>query len=135
MSLWFQFQDATTSDQVGGAAAAGMGIGLMIVWLAIVVLMVASMWKVFEKAGKPGWAAIIPIYNFVVLLEIAGKPAWWAILFFIPLVNFIMLVITSLSLAKKFGKGAGFGLGLALLGIVFYPLLGFGSAQYDRNAY
>jgi hypothetical protein len=135
MSLWFQFQDATTSDQIGGAAAGGMGIGFMIVWFAIVILMVASMWKVFVKAGKPGWAAIVPIYNLVVLLEIAGKPAWWVILFLIPVVNFVMLIIVSLALAKKFGKGAGYGLGLAFLGVVFYPLLGFGDAQYNPNAY
>ena len=134
MSLWFQFQDAPVTDTVGGAAAAGMGIGFMVVWFAIVILMVASMWKVFVKAGKPGWAAIIPIYNLVVLLEIAGKPAWWVILFLIPVVNFVMLIIVSLALARRFGKGAGYGLGLAFLGVVFYPMLGFGDAQYDRNA-
>jgi uncharacterized membrane protein YhaH (DUF805 family) len=133
MSYWFQFQDAT-SDQVGGAAAAGIGIGFMVVWLAIVVLMIAGMWKVFEKAGKPGWAAIIPIYNIIVLLEIAGKPAWWVLLFLIPVVNFIIAIMLGVSVAAKFGKGAGFGLGLALLGPIFYPLLGFGNAQYDRNA-
>ncbi len=133
MSIWFQFQDVP-ADQVGGAAAAGIGVGVMVVSLAIAVLMIASMWKVFVKAGKPGWAAIVPIYNMVVLLEIAGKPGWWVILFFVPFVNFVMIIITSLSLARKFGKGAGYGLGLALLGVVFYPMLGFGNAQYDRNA-
>jgi hypothetical protein len=134
MSLWFQFQDATAADPVGGAAAAGMGIGFMVVWFAVVILMVASMWKVFVKAGKPGWAAIIPIYNLVVLLEIAGKPAWWVLLFFIPIVNFVMLIVVSVALAAKFGKSVGFGLGLAFIGVVFYPLLGFGDSQYDRNA-
>jgi Family of unknown function (DUF5684) len=133
MSLWLQFQDVP-ADQVGGAAAAGIGIGFTVVSVAIVLLMIASMWKVFVKAGKPGWAAIVPIYNMVVLLEIAGKPVWWVILFFVPFVNFIMIIITSLALARKFGKGAGYGLGLALLGPVFYPMLGFGNAQYDPNA-
>ena len=127
MSLWFQFQDVTTTDQVGGAAAAGLGIGMMVIWLAIVLLMIAGMWKIFVKAGKPGWAAIIPIYNIIVLLEIAGKPAWWLILF-------IIAIMVGISLAAKFGKGAGYGLGLALLGPIFYPLLGFSDAQYNPNA-
>ena len=133
MSVWFQFQDATT-DQVGGAAAAGLGLGMMVIWLAIVVLMIAGMWKIFVKAGKPGWAAIIPIYNIIVLLEIAGKPAWWFILFIIPVVNFIIAIMVGLSLAAKFGKGAGYGLGLALLSPIFYPILGFSDAQYNPNA-
>ena len=126
------FQDQPVTD-TGGAAATGMGIGFMVIWLAIAVLMVASMWKVFVKAGKPGWAALIPIYNFVVLLEIAGKPVWWIVLFFIPVVNFIVIILFSISLAKKFGKGVGYGLGLAFLGVVFYPMLGFGDSRYDPN--
>ena len=130
----FFFQDQPLTDTAGGAAAAAFGTGFMIVWLAIAILMIASMWKVFVKAGKPGWAAIIPIYNFVVLCEIAGKPAWWVVLLFIPVVNFIIIIILSIALAKKFGKGTGYGLGLAFLGIIFYPMLGFGSAQYDPNA-
>ena len=129
----FFFQDQPLTD-TGGAAAAGLGIGFTIVWLAIVLLAIAGMWKVFAKAGKPGWAAIIPIYNMVVLCEIAGKPAWGVVLFFIPFVNLIMLIIVSLAIAAKFGKGAGYGIGLALLSFVFYPLLGFSDARYDPNA-
>jgi hypothetical protein len=86
---------------------------------------------VFTKAGKPGWAAIVPIYNLVVLLEIAGKPLWWIVLFLIPLVNIIMCIIVSIAVAKNFGKSAGFGVGLGLLGFIFYPILGFGDAQYQ----
>lgn len=134
MVPWFYFQDQPLSDEAAGAAAAGLGIGFMVVWLLVVVLMIAGMWKVFEKAGKPGWAAIIPIYNMVVLLEIAGKPAWWVVLFLIPMVNFIVAIIAFMALAKKFGKGAGFAIGLLLLPPVFYPMLGFGDAQYNPNA-
>lgn len=99
--------------------------------LAICVFMIASIWKVYTKAGKPGWASIVPIYNLVVLLEIAGKPLWWFILFFIPLANIVAAIITYIALAERFGKGAGFGIGLALLGPIFFPILGFGSAQYQ----
>ena len=123
------FQDAPTSEIPPEAGA--MGLGLMLVWLAIVVLMIAAMWKVFVKAGKPGWAAIVPIYNIIVLLEIAGKPLWWFILFLIPFVNFVVLIIVSISIARNFGKGTGYGLGLAFLAPVFYPMLGFSDAQYN----
>ncbi|HWN70273.1 MAG TPA: DUF5684 domain-containing protein [Haliangium sp.] len=100
--------------------------------LAVAVLMIASVWKVFTKAGKPGWAALVPIYNLVVLLEIAGKPLWWFILFLIPLVNLVVAFITYTSLAERFGKGTGFGIGLMLLGFIFFPILAFGDAQYQR---
>ncbi|HEV7240364.1 MAG TPA: DUF5684 domain-containing protein [Thermoanaerobaculia bacterium] len=130
----FLFQDQPYGD-TGGAAAAGLGIGFMIVWLAFMLLIFALMWwKVFVKAGKPGWASIVPIYNFVVLFQISGKPAWWVILLIVPVVNFIIIIIQSIALAKKFGKDTGYGLGLAFLGIIFYPMLGFGDAQYDPNA-
>ena len=103
---------------------------LMLVWLAIVVAVIAGIWKVFTKAGKPGWGAIIPIYNVILLLEIAGRPIWWIILFFIPLVNIVVGIIVPIDVAKNFGKGTGFGLGLAFLGFIFYPILGFSDAQY-----
>jgi uncharacterized membrane protein YoaK (UPF0700 family) len=91
-------------------------------------------WKVFAKAGEPGWAAIIPIYNVIVFLKIAGRPWWWVFLLLIPLVNIIVGIIASLDVAKAFGKGAGFGVGLALLGVIFYPILAFGDAKYVRAA-
>jgi hypothetical protein len=98
--------------------------------LAIVVLMIAAMWKVFEKAGQPGWASIIPIYNIIVLFRIGGKP--WTWIFFLllgPL--FLIWYIWGLNMvSKSFGKDEGFTVGLALLGIVFWPILGFGDARY-----
>lgn len=116
------------------AAATGIGMGMMIFMLLIAVVLIAAMWKVFEKAGEPGWAALIPIYNFIVLLKIAGKPAWWVVLMFIPFVNFVIAIILSLAIAKNFGKGAGFGLGLAFLGLVFYPILAWGDSRYEPQA-
>jgi hypothetical protein len=112
-------------DGSGGGMVGGL------IYLIVVVLVIAGLWKVFAKAGQPGWAAIIPIYNMVVLMKIAGKPAWWVILLFIPVVNFIILIIAWFGVAKSFGKGAGFGLGLTFLSPIFIPILGFGSATYN----
>jgi hypothetical protein len=103
-----------------------MLIPLIIVW----VITVIGQWKVYEKAGKPGWAAIIPIYNVIVLLEIVGKPIWWIFLFLIPCVNIIFMVWTMNLVSKSFGQSEGFTIGLILLGFIFWPILGFGSAQY-----
>lgn len=115
---------------VESSDAAGMGIVGMLVYLVVLGAIFAGIWKVFTKAGQPGWAAIVPIYNLVVLMKIAGKPAWWVLLMLIPFVNFIVGILVSIEVAKAFGKGTGFGIGLMLLGPVFYPVLGFGSAQY-----
>lgn len=101
-----------------------------IIVLGLFVLIIASLWGVFAKAGKPGWACIIPIYNVVVLLEIAGRPIWWLILMFIPLVSMVVAIVIALDIANKFGKSSGFGLGLAFLPFIFYPLLAFGDAKY-----
>ncbi len=103
---------------------------LWIIYLAVIVLVTVGTWKVYTKAGKPGWAVIIPIYNLIVLLEIAGKPIWWIVLFFIPIVSFIAYILLGIAVAEKFGKGTGFGVGLGLLGCVFFPILGFSDAQY-----
>jgi hypothetical protein len=89
------------------------------------------MWKVFVKAGKPGWAAIIPIYNAIVLLQIVGRPGWWFLLYLIPIVNIVISIMVMIELAKVFGKGTGFGIGLLLLSFIFIPILGFGDAEYQ----
>ncbi len=102
-----------------------------IFWLAFTILMIAACWKIFTKAGQPGWASIIPIYNIYIWCKIVGRPWWWILLMLIPFVNFIVGIILCIDLAKSFGKGVGFGIGLILLGIIFFPILGFGSAQYQ----
>jgi len=106
------------------------GILFIIIAIAGAIFLIAAMWKVFEKAGQPGWGVLIPIYNIYLLLVIAGKPGWWLILFLIPLVNLVISILVYRDLARNFGKDALFGLGLAFLGIIFWPILGFGSAQY-----
>jgi hypothetical protein len=102
--------------------------------LAVVVFVIAGIWKVFTKAGHPGWACLVPIYNVIVLLQIAGRPVWWFLLMFVPLVNIIVTFVVVMDIAKAFGKGAGFGLGLFFLGPIFYPILGFSDAQYEGAA-
>ncbi|HLG42168.1 MAG TPA: DUF5684 domain-containing protein [Planctomycetota bacterium] len=106
----------------------------MLIWLGFIVLIIASFWKVFTKAGQPGWASIVPIYNLIVLIQISGRPLWFFVLFFIPVANLIAIILIMIDIAKKFGKGPGFGLGLALLGIIFFPILAFGDAQYNAQA-
>ncbi|MDI1311769.1 DUF5684 domain-containing protein [Prosthecobacter sp.] len=101
-----------------------------IIGLAALVFLIVSVWKVYTKAGEPGWACIVPIYNVIVYLKISGKPLWWIILFFIPFVNIIIALLVSIGLAKNFGKGGGFGVGIFLLGFIFMPILAFGDARF-----
>jgi hypothetical protein len=103
---------------------------LIVIWLALIVFILAAWWRIFVKAGREGWEGIIPIYNWYVLLKIVGKPTWWLIFFFIPLANIVFLVWTYNMLSKSFGKDEGFTIGLILLGLIFFPILGFGSAKY-----
>ena len=110
----------------------GTGVLFSMIFLAAMVFLIASFWKVFTKAGQPGWASIIPIYNAIVWLRIAGRPGWWFILLLIPIVGFVIAIVVSIDFAKKFGKGAGFAMGLVFLGFIFYPILAWGSAKYSR---
>ena len=111
----------------GGGIVGAIG-GL--VYLAIMVLMVASLWKIYDKAGEPGWAAIIPFYNVVVLLKIVGRPIWWLLLMMIPFVGIIIAILVMIDLAKSFGQGTGYGIGLVFLPFIFAPMLAFGDASY-----
>jgi hypothetical protein len=121
------------SDSDGAASAlfAMFGFGFFLVWLALMVVILASVWVVFSKAGQPGWAILIPIYNAIVWLRVGGKPWWWLLLFLIPLANIVIGIIVAIDIAKKFGKGTGFGLGLTFLGFIFYPILAWSDAQYQ----
>jgi hypothetical protein len=113
-------------DQTGNAG----GLACALFGLVIFAVAIAGVWMTFEKAGKPGWASIIPIYNLIVLLEIAGKPLWWILLFLIPFVNLVVAIIVKLDVARSFGKGLGFGIGLLFFPFIFYAILGFGDARY-----
>lgn len=103
--------------------------------LIFAILIIAGMWRMFVKAGKPGWAAIIPIYNIYVLLQIVGRPGWWLILFFIPFLNIIIALIVSIDLAKSFDKSAAWGIILLFIfNAIGYLILGFGDASYKGPA-
>jgi hypothetical protein len=117
-------------DAIQGLLA--MLAALYFVFLAIGILMLISMWKIYSKAGQPGWAVLVPIYNLIVLLNIVRKPGWWFVLMLIPIVNFIIILLVYLELAKVFGKDTGFGLGIIFLPVIFLPMLAFGSAQYQE---
>ena len=104
-----------------------MGI-IIVLYIAFIVFIIASIWKTFEKAGEPGWAAIVPFYNYYIMAKIGGVKNWWLI--FIPLVNIYIIIVIFHGISKSFGKDAGFTVGLILLGFVFWPILGFGDAKY-----
>jgi hypothetical protein len=122
------------NDSSSGAVTAGIGMIGIVIWLAIIVFIIAALWKMFTKAGQPGWGSIIPIYNAYLLCKVAGKPGWWLLLLFIPIVNIIIALMVALGVSANFGKGAGFGIGLFFLPIIFYPILAFGEATYGPPA-
>jgi uncharacterized membrane protein YhaH (DUF805 family) len=116
------------------SAGIGGGIAIGVVYLALVVLWIAGLWKTLEKAGHPGWWAIIPILNLYGIIKTAGREGWWIILYLIPCVNIVVAVIVSLDVAKSFGKSTGFGIGLWILPFIFFLMLGFGDAVYQGPA-
>lgn len=119
------FQDTAQPSPETNAMAAGM----LVLWVVVAIIWIAAMWKVFTKAGEPGWAAIVPIYNYVVLDRIAGRPTWWILLWLF--ISPIPYIVVSFDIAKRFGKGAGFAIGLILLPFIFYPMLAWGDARYS----
>lgn len=102
----------------------------ILIILIVVILPLAGIWRLFEKANKPGWAAIIPIYNGIVFMQVIGKPWWWILLWCLPYINFIWIIWSLNLLVKSFGKNEGYTVGVVLFGIVFIPMLGFGSSEY-----
>lgn len=106
---------------------------ISLIYIALVVFLVVTMWKIFTKAGEAGWACLVPIYSTCVFLKIAGKPMWWVLLLlFVPVVNIVIAILAVIGMANKFGKGGGFAVGLIFLPIIFYPILAFGDAEYQQ---
>ena len=107
------------------------GSGLLLFSLAVVIIVVIGCWKVFEKAGQPGWAILVPFYNVYILLKIAGRPGWWLLLWCIPVINIVVTIIVAIDIAQAFGQSAIFGFVLIfLLGGIGYLVLGFGDYRY-----
>jgi hypothetical protein len=118
------------SAEATGAAA----LIPLIIFLVVGLFELIAWWRMFSKAGRPGWAIIIPIYNLIVLCQVAGRPAWWFILMLIPIVNVVILILVWIDVARKFGHGGGFAAGLILLNVIFVPILGFGGSTYNAAA-
>jgi len=122
-------EEQAYSNEAAAGAMAAFGV-FMIIALIIGLFMIICSWKIFVKAGKPGWASIVPIYSAIVLLEIVGKPVWWIILFIIPFVNIVIIIMVIHRLSRSFGKDIGMTLLLLLIPIIGYPMLAFGDAKY-----
>lgn len=107
--------------------------GLLLAWLvASYLLTVLPLWFIFKKAGQPEWAALIPIFNIYVMLKVVGRPGWWLLLFLIPFVGLIIWIIVAYDLARSFGHGAGFTIGLILLRLDLPDDLGLRGLQVPR---
>lgn len=119
---------------------AGLITTYLVIVIPIVLIAIVAIWRVFTKAGQPGWAVLIPFYNLYVYSQVVKRPGWWMLLYFasiIPVIGSLAVlfvsIIDSLRLAKLFGKSSGFGVGIILLGVVFLPILAFGDADYDET--
>jgi hypothetical protein len=124
----------TTTTTTNTTASAGMLFALFIPLIILTIFLAVCQWKVYVKAGKPGWAAIVPVYNLWVLYEITGIPTWLALLYFIPIVNFaaaIVGLVATFKLSKLFGKSDLFAVCSVFFPFVTYPILAYGSATFQ----
>lgn len=130
MTYTYNYDVSGIDSSIFGAAM----LGYLAVLLVVYILVVIAMWKVFTKAGKPGWASLIPVYNMVVMYQIVGLNPWLLLLYLIPFVNWIAALVLSImlnvKLAKVYGKNTGFAIGLIFLNPIFLLILGFGDAKY-----
>jgi hypothetical protein len=125
--MWNLAQYYTTTN-TGTTPSSGVGVALILIYIAAIVILIAANWKIFTKAGQAGWKAIVPIYSTVITCRIVGLSGWYTLLLFIPLVNFIFAIYLLYQLAKSFGYGIGMTI-LEVIGIG-YLILAFGKAKY-----
>lgn len=118
------------AQQTTTSASPLAGVFMLLIYLGAALFMIAPIWNIFEKAGRPGWMSLIPILNVVVLLQVVGRPGWWLVLLLVPGVNIVIGILLNIDLAKSFGKGAGFGIGLTILAPIFLLMLGFSESKY-----
>ncbi len=120
------------SNSAAMGLMAGIGLGIFFMLFGIGIFFMICYWKIFTKAGQPGWAIFVPFYSFFVMLKIVNKPFWWFFLLLIPVVNLVILLIMVHRLSLSFGKSAGFTLGLIFISIVFVPILAFDNSVYTK---
>ncbi|MCK5803897.1 MAG: signal peptidase I [Lentisphaeria bacterium] len=101
--------------------------------VASALVMLISVARVLSKAGQPGWAVIVPVYNVICLLRVARMPLWWLLLFLVPVVSIVPSVLLPLGIARRFGRGGGFAMGLLFVPVGFWPLLAFGGYVCDLD--
>ena len=102
-----------------------------VIYVIVMIILIVANWKIFTKAGKPGWAILIPIYNIIVMLQIVEKPVWWIVMLFIPVVNIVFAIMIIYNFVLKFGK-PGWHVILALVfGVIYYPYIAFSDAKYQ----
>lgn len=116
------------ATQCGSNSGSGLAFLLAVI---IAAFMLVAMWRVFTKAGQPGWGCLIPFYNIYLMLKIAGKPGWWLVFFFIPVINLVVQIVMLIDIARNFGRGGWFAAGLIFLPIIFFPILAFGDSVYQ----
>ena len=114
------------------AATAQYSTSSVIGSLIVAVLAIVGFWTMFAKAGRPGWAAIIPSYNLYTLCKVGGRPGWWWLLFLIPFVNIVMAFIVFHDVAKAFGKSTLFGVLMVFFSFICALIIGLGSATYTK---
>jgi hypothetical protein len=115
------------------ASSVAMYIIVFVVSAAVLVFYLGAYWKIYEKAGLNGWAAIVPFYNLWTYCRAAGRPGWWMFLLLVPIVNIVVWCVIQLDLARSFARSVGFGVGLIFLSVVFVPVLGYGPAVHDDS--
>lgn len=134
MNDYSAIYESSASSTALGAALGTMLSFIIVFSLIVCVLSIIAMWRIFTKAGKPGWASIIPVYNMVVLFQIVGMNPWLLLLYIVPFVNYVasivLIIMLGIKLAKVFGKSSGFAVGLIFLNTIFMLILGLGNAEY-----
>ena len=128
----YTYNPYATTAVSAGIFASFFGIFLILCAIACYVLVVIAEWKIFKKAGKDGWKALIPIYNTYTLLQILNMEPMLCFLSVVPFASFMLSIVMDIKLAKSFGKTTGFGVGLILLSPIFLMILGFGDAKYKQ---
>ena len=119
-----------TSTAYETGVLVGGTLFVFFIYLAAMVLYHAMYWRVFTKAGRPGWASLIPLYNSYCLMKMAGKPGWWLFLMWIPLINLVASILWVVDFSRSFGQDIGFAVGLFLLPFVFVFILAFSDMRY-----